>query len=696
MIKKTAKSIRSIFLRSQIVASLIVMGVVTTILTFLLLSYANYMDHQRVIALSQSIETQTRIAKTSRHLQHAITQIVYGNSANSVIIYSKTADKIIAANSMPSGGDKKSWFLANKQVKNLAKNSLAEGRFGINILKIGQRYVSIFPLAPPIREINTNNVIIGTKWPTPEWHDTVKKQIHSLGSLWYQFEEVLVPGKPHNFYYPRDQYAGAIVIETGSNWITTVIIQGAAIISILMALSIFAVLSMLSRVLHINVLSPLQKFIEVIGARRTGDVNTRVPYTNIIEFDELARQWNSLLDYRDVAQSQNMVLSTLLEHVPVGIDVTDTHSNIEYANPSFLQMTGYTLAEVIGQTPDSLLTTKKSDAKALKNSQNAITNGQSWSGEMVYSRKDGSDLICNTTLVPIYGRDSQLQRLISVRLDITNLKNDQKSLIAAKINAEKADKAKSEFLTNMSHELRTPLNAIIGFSELMAEQKLGPMGSKDYVEFSKLIEASSRTLLSSINLILDLSRFDAERVQYNETVFDLCEMLQKLIESKKSGAHSYGIEINQDFSCNCQVKTDQRMLHQSLSSLLCNAIRYNRQGGQVMVSVVEKDKKAIITIADNGIGISEENLTKVTEPFFRVNNDFDRMKDGAGLGLTLANKFAAEMKLDLKIDSELDKGTTITMVVPIAKSQKQVTENKKDTANSNQAIASHDKVALQA
>jgi len=696
MIKKTAKSIRSILLRSQIAASLIVMGVVTTILTVLLLSFANYMDHQRIVALSQSIETQTRIAKTSRHLQHAITQIVHAKNVNSVIIYSKTADKVIAANSLPSDDGKKKWFLAKKQVRNLAKNSLSEGHFGINLMKIGQSYVSIFPLAPPIREINTKNVIIGTKWPTPEWHNAVKGQLRSTGSLWHQLKEILSPEKPYDFYYPRNQYAGAIVIETGQNWISSVIVQGAGIIALLMALSIIAVVVMLSRVLHINVLSPLQKFIEIIAARRTGDINARVPRSKIAEFDELASQWNSLLDYRDVAQGQNMVLSTLLEHVPVGIDVTDAHSNIEYANPSFLKMTGYTLAEVIGQTPDKLLTTQKSNPESLGNSLVAITNGQSWTGEMVYSRKDGSDLICNTTLVPIYGRNNQLERLISVRLDITDLKNDQKSLISAKINAEKADKAKSEFLSNMSHELRTPLNAIIGFSELMAEQKLGPMGSKDYVEFSKLIEASSRTLLSSINLILDLSRFDAERVQYNESVFNPCEMLQKIIESKKDEARSYGIEINQNLDCTCLVNTDQRMLQQSLNSLLCNAIRYNREGGKVNVSVTEKDNEAAITIADTGIGISKDNLPKVTEPFFRVNNDFDRMKDGAGLGLTLAKKFADEMAIEFTIDSELDKGTTVTMVFPTARSSKQIAENVQNTAHHKPAQACNEKAAQQA
>ena len=672
MTKNTTKPIRSIFLRSQVTVSFVVMGLITAILTVLLLTLANYMDHLRIIELSQSIETQTRIAKSPRHLQHAVTQLVHENKASGLIIYSNTANKVIAANSLPTKSGKGAWFLANKDIKKAVRKSLSEGTFGIHIIDTDEHHVSIFPLAPQIREITGNNVIIGTKWPTPDWHHIIKNQTYSADTLWQRIQALLTPAHKHRFNYPKNQYAGVIVIETSRSWISTLVTQGVVVIAFLLAIGIIAVLTILSGVLNRKVVSPLQKFIKVIAARRKGDLDARVPNSNIVEFDELARQWNSLLDFRDVAQGQNMVLSTLLEHVPVGIDVTDANSNIEYANPSFLKMTGYSLAEVIGKTPDNLLATNKSNPESLGDSLVSLTNGETWTGEMTHSRKDGSNLVCNTTLVPIFGQNHQLERIISVRLDITDLKNDQKTLISAKINAETADKAKSEFLTNMSHELRTPLNSIIGFSELMAEQKLGPMGSKDYVEFSKLIETSSRTLLSSINLILDLSRFDAQRAQYSETTFNLCEELSKLVESKISEADSLGIKITRNIDCgNCLIRTDQRMLRQTLNSLLCNAIRYNKQGsGEVEISSCQLGDSVKITIADTGIGISKENLPKVAEPFFRVNSDFDRMKDGAGLGLTLARKFADEMNIEFNIASKLDHGTTITMIFPVAQPEK--------------------------
>ena len=668
MANKTAKSIRSIFLHSQIIVSLTVLGIITAILTVLLLSLANYLDHRRIVELSQSIETQTRIAKNTQHLQHAITQIVHDNQATGIIIYGQNGDKIIAANSLPPSAGGNAWFLADKEVRKLVKNSLSTGVFGVQFTNAQQRRVSILPLAPPIVEDHGNNVILGTKWPTPLWHKNVKEPRLSLSELWHRTYTVFDPRHQHNFAIPANQYAGAIVTETNRDWITSLVIRGVIVMACLMALGIIIVVLVLSRVLHTSVLRPIRQCINVIAARRTGDLNARVPVANIIELDELAGQWNSLLDFRDVARGQNMVLSTLLEHVPVGIDVTDTESNIEYANPSFLKMTGYSLAEVIGKTPAVLLKSDKADPKILDESLAAITRGETWIGEMTYSCKDKSELICNTTLVPIFGRDNQIERLISVRLDITKLKQDQQTLITAKTNAETADKAKSEFLTNMSHELRTPLNAIIGFSELMAEQKLGPLGSTDYVEFSKLIETSSRTLLTSINLILDLSRFDAQRQQVNKTTFCLSELLNKLIESKTETARENGVELKRDLHCDHQICSDQRMLHQTLNSLICNAIRYNHEGGEVMVTVSEADGKVTVSIADTGIGISKEHLPQVTDPFFRVNSALDRMKDGAGLGLTLVKKFANEMGIDFNIASKLGKGTTATLTFPVAQS----------------------------
>ncbi len=675
MIQKHAKPLRSIFLRSQILVSIAVMSTVTAVLSILLLSLANYIDQRRILDLAQSIESRALIAKNPQYLQQAITQIVSSEKARGVIIFSGKGEKIIAASGLPGDNSESGWLVADKEIRQQITKSLAKGLFGIHLIKTYSHRLTVLPLAPAFNDIGSN-VVLGTKWPIPKWHSAIGFPKLSPSTLWSRVIAIFNPAHDHNFKLSADQFAGAIVIETDRNWITTLVLRSIFVISGLMAVSIFFVMLVLSRVLRKNILNPVKQYTQVIAARRAGDYQARVPLSNIIEFDELAYQWNSLLDFRDVAQGQNMVLSTLLEHVPVGIDVIDADGNIEYANPSFLKMTGYSLAEVIGKTPETLLTSSKMDHTAIGDSLVAITNGETWTGEIIYGRKDGTDLICNTTFVPIMGRGDKIERVISVRLDITELKSDERSLIRAKIKAETADKAKSEFLTNMSHELRTPLNAIIGFSEMMAEQRLGPMENQEYVEFSKLIETSSRTLLTSINLILDMSRLDAHRLQLNETRFSVSEMLHKLIEVKSINAQALGVEIKRDLNSKHDIRTDQRMLHQILGYVICNAIRYNNEGGEVLVSVKETKDRVIVSVKDNGIGISEKDLPKVTEPFFRVDSAFARTKDGAGLGLTLAKKFTKEQNIGFEISSELGMGTTVTFTFPFAKDRASKKEKK--------------------
>ena len=673
-LKSQTKSLRSIFLRNQIIVSMFVLAVVTAILVTTLLALANYIDHRRTLELSQSIEIQAQIAKSRQHLQHTLTQMVRDKRAQSIVIYAKDDGKIIAANSFYSDKRKRQWIITDNAVNKLVAESLTKGVFGLHFNDTNNRRISILPLGPTNTHVIDNNIILGGEWPIPAWHKMAAFPKLTASTIFQRVHAAFDAGHDHNFHLEPAQYTGAVVIETNRGWIANLVVEGAILIAVLMALGFFSVLAVQSQTLRRNVLQPVRRYLNVITARRSGDHKARVTLSGIREFDELAHQWNSLLDYRDVAHGQNMVLSNLLEYVPVGIDVSDAEGNIEYANPCFLQMTGYSLAEIVGETSEALLASNKMDHSVLGNALVAITNGEPWSGEINYLRKDGSDLICSTTYVPICDDDDNVYRLITVRHDITKLKNNERDLIAAKTSAETADKAKSEFLSNMSHELRTPLNSIIGFSEMMAAQKIGPMGNAEYVEFAKLIESSSRTLLSSISLILDVSRLDAQSLQLNQTTFCISELLHKLIESKIDMAHSIGVEIKRNLDCKHHVRADHRMLQQALSSVINNAIRYNIEGGQVFVDASENNGWVTIVIKDTGIGISEENLLLVTEPFFRVDGSHARMKDGAGLGLTLVKKFTDEQKIDFKIESQLSHGTTITLALSIDTAIKETPE----------------------
>ncbi|HHI81560.1 MAG TPA: PAS domain S-box protein, partial [Rhizobiales bacterium] len=380
------------------------------------------------------------------------------------------------------------------------------------------------------------------------------------------------------------------------------------------------------------------------------------------EFDSLANAWNSLLDYRDTATGQNAILSTILENIPVGIEVCDAEASIEYANPAYLKMTGYSLAEVIGKNPNQLLASPSVKSGSWGDALVAISKGETWSAEIVSRRKDGSDFISSAMLSPVHNEQGELVHVVTVRQDITRQKARQKELKEARMRAEMADKAKSEFIANMSHELRTPLNAIIGFSEMLAEQKLGPLGNPQYVEFAGMAAKASHALLGSINSILDLSRLDSGTARIDKDKIDVARTLRKVIKTKAGRAEKRGIKIS--FSCegNPQIATDELRFRQSISFLLCNAIKFNSKGGKIDIKCTRAgNNDCIISISDTGIGIAPEALEHVTDAFFRADNEFNRTEDGIGLGLTLVKRFADSENADLKITSQPGKGTCVTL-----------------------------------
>jgi PAS domain S-box-containing protein len=664
MTQNPSTPLRRVFLHRQIAVSLAVLGAVTGILLVLLMAFATHIEQKRILEIAKSIETQTQIAKSPRHLQHAITQLVYEDRAVSVAVYKKSGTKLVAASGEPANKSGFSWLLADPQVQKQVSSSLQTGIFGLDLTTSAGRHILIAPITANSEPKGGKNIILGAKWPTPAWHGHVSIPTMSVKELFQRVKTVLTPQQSKTFQLAPDEYDGVIVVETDRGWITKLLLRGMVLITVLMVLSISAVMYVLSKTLRQHVLEPLKNFSKVISERRAGNHSKRVPVTNVAEFDQLGEQWNSLLDFRDVAQGQNMVLSSLLEHVPVGIAVTDAQSAVEYANPSFLAMTGYSLAEIIGQNPETLLKSSIKDEQALGDSLVALTNGKIWTGIIESRSKDNKKLICNTTFVPIFDRKEKVERVIAVRHDITKLKTDEQALIAAKIRAETADKAKSEFLMNMSHELRTPLNSIIGFSELIASQKLGPIKNTEYVEFARLIEASSNTLLHSINSILDLSRLETQNMTLQENTTDVSAIINRVIETKIHKARALGVSFSQTLEPDCFVECDERLLRQSIGFLLCNAIKFNKENGNIDVTCKKLNHNIQIKIADEGIGIPKNQLHLVTAPFHRVNNALNREKNGVGLGLTLVQKFADAQKIDFSITSRPGKGTVVTLTIP--------------------------------
>jgi signal transduction histidine kinase len=237
----------------------------------------------------------------------------------------------------------------------------------------------------------------------------------------------------------------------------------------------------------------------------------------------------------------------------------------------------------------------------------------------------------------------------------------------ARSEAVRANEAKSQFLANMSHELRTPLNAIVGFSEMLQQQVLGPMGVPRYLDYAQDIHVSGEQLLGLVERMLDLSEAEANRLALVKARLWPADVLRQSVASLQSLAQRTGVKLAfaNASSCSPQMEGDAAKLRQAFTNLIHNGIKFTPPGGEVCVSGHSKDDRLSIRIADSGIGMEPDLLATVVRPFHRLRSALDGQHQGAGLGLPFAKAIVELHGGSLELTSEVGAGTTVNIELPI-------------------------------
>ena len=356
-----------------------------------------------------------------------------------------------------------------------------------------------------------------------------------------------------------------------------------------------------------------------------------------------------------------------IERSPASIIITSKEGKIEYVNPKFERLTGYKLEEIKGKNP-RILKSGEMSPEGYKNLWKTLMSGKDWQGQFHNKNKNGDLYWEQATISPIKNNDGKTTHFMAIKEDITDLKNTENALRAAKDNAEAATKAKSTFLANMSHELRTPLNAIIGYSELL-EEVVEEEGVDELVapDLDKIRSAGVH-LLGLINNILDLSKVEAGKMEANHELFDIPLMIgevKSVIEPQlRKNNNTLKIKIDDSID---SMTSDKTKVIQALINLLGNATKFTKNGTITLEGNIEPGKCGdliIFKVIDTGIGMTPEQTEKLFQEFTQADSSTTRQFGGTGLGLAISRLFARMLGGDITVESELGKGSTFIFSLP--------------------------------
>ncbi|NYT19661.1 MAG: PAS domain S-box protein, partial [Methanosarcinales archaeon] len=352
---------------------------------------------------------------------------------------------------------------------------------------------------------------------------------------------------------------------------------------------------------------------------------------------------------------------TLFEGLGDAIYLQDPDGTFLEANRSGLELLGYNNEEILSLNSGSTIVSDH--VEDFKSHLTEVLNNVHSIFETVLLKKDGTGVPVeiSATLIEYKGENA----ILLVSRDVTERKNKEENVLAAKANAETGIIAKSEFLSNITHELRTPLNAIIGFSDVLLEEFSGDANEK-HVKYLQNISDSGKKLLGIINDILDISRVESGNMELHYEHFLVCESFDLVCSLLSPIAEKKNIDLDSELDPpGIIINADKQKFEQILQNLVNNAIKFTPAGGSVDISARFVESRLVVQVNDTGIGISEEHRQSLFRTFSQADSSHSRGYGGTGLGLSIVKHFVEMHGGNVWVKSKLGVGSTFFFDMPI-------------------------------
>jgi len=363
--------------------------------------------------------------------------------------------------------------------------------------------------------------------------------------------------------------------------------------------------------------------------------------------------------------SKSSEIQSILDTASDGIILTEKDGDVISMNASAEVLFGRTYDDIEGQFLWNFFAEESHDP--IREYVNSITEPG-----VDNLLNDGREVIgveAQGGTIPIFLTISEMQsssKLCVMLRDMTEWKIAEEELITARRNAEDASEQKSEFLAHVSHEIRTPLNAIIGFSDVMLEERFGPINNQRYREYLRDINRSGTHVLELVNDLLDLSKIEAGKLELAFEAVDLNQIVAESVALLQPQANSNRIIIRTSLSRAVpKVVADTRSMRQIILNLVSNAIKFSDQNSQVIVSTVyENSGEVALRVRDTGKGMTDSQLREAMKPFQQVHKVSEEKQTGTGLGLPLTKALVEANRAHFSIESEPDSGTIANVNFP--------------------------------